>query len=80
MAISYFVVMGIVAGCDLECAGAELPFNVVISNHGDFTVQHGHQAGFSYQVAVALVLGVHSHSRITQDGLRPGGGNRNAFF
>ncbi len=64
------VVGRVVAGRDLERAGAELPIDVGVMDHRDRAVEDRHQAGLADQMPVALVVRVHGHGGVAQDGLR----------
>ncbi len=69
------VVVRVVAGGDLECAGAELAVHVVVGDDRNQTLAQRQPHLLADERSVALVLGVHGHGGIAQDRLGAGGGH-----
>ena len=69
-------VVGVVAGGDLEAAGAELRVHVLVGDHRQATTDQRQDGLAADQVAVALVLGMDGDSGVRQHRLRPDRGDR----
>jgi len=69
MALADGEVIGVVAGRDLECASAEFHVHVGVVDDRDGAFEHGHQACAADQVPITLVVRMHGHRGVTQDGL-----------
>ena len=76
MPLADLVVVGIMAGGDLERPGAELARHVIVGDDRDLPSQHRHQHFPADEFPVAFVFRMDGHGRIAQDGLRAGGGDR----
>ena len=59
---------------DLHHASTELNIHIIIGNHGNLSMHDGQDQGLAYHTFIALVIGVHRHGCIAQQGLRSGGG------
>ena len=68
-------VVGVVRRGHLDRAGAERRVDVVVGHHRDLPVQDRQQHGAADQVGVALVVRVHGHRHVAEQGLHPGGGD-----
>ena len=69
-------VVGIVAGRDLERAGAEVHLHVRVGDDRHLAVDQRHDRGAADQVPVALVVGMHGDGGVGQDRLGPHGCDR----
>ena len=69
------VVVEVVRGGDFHAAGAEVHFDVFISDDGDNALGERHVHHFAKQVAVAFVVGMHGKGAVSEDGFRAGGGD-----
>ena len=74
VAHAYFKIVGVVAGSDLHCAGAELLLHVLVRNYGYLAAHYGDYHGLSDKIPIALVLGVHGYGGIAGYCFRAGGG------
>ena len=72
VALADLVVGRIVAGRDLERAGGEGWVDQCVMDHRDRPIEDRHQHRLTDQVTIALVVGVHGHGGVAQNGLRPG--------
>ena len=72
-------VVMVMAGRDLEGAGAEGHVHVLVGNNGQPASQYGQDGCFAYEMGIALVIGMDADSRIAGDGLGPGCGYDNAL-
>ena len=68
-------VVEIVSRSDLDAAGAELGVDITVSDHRNLAPGQWQRHGFADQIPVSLILRVHGHAHIAQQGFRPGGGN-----
>ena len=80
MALSDFVVIGVVTGRDFQRAGAKFAIDIFISDDWDFAVEHRHQRALADITRVTLVFGVHCQRRIAEDGLRARGRYRDEIL
>ena len=64
---------------DLDGSGAEVGLDPVVDDDGDFAAGEGKLEGFSVEMSVALVKGVHGDSDIAEHGFGPGGGDSEEF-
>ena len=69
------VVVKVVRGGDFHAAGAEVHFDVFISDDGDNALSQRHVHHFAEQVAVAFVIRMHGKRTVSKDGFRAGGGD-----
>ena len=69
------IVVVVVGGGDLERPRSKVHLHIVIRNDGYPLVGHRHEGLLAHQVLVALVVRVHAHGRVAQDGLGPGRGD-----
>ncbi len=76
VALADGIIVGVVPGGHFERAAAELAVDIFIGDDRDEPPQHRHADLASDQLLVALVFGMNRHGGIAQDGLGPGGGNR----
>jgi len=77
VALADLVVIRVVAGRDLERAGAKGAVHILVRDHRDGAVEDGDEHLLADQVAIALIFRVDGYRRIAQDGLRAGGRHRN---
>ena len=70
-------VVVVVAGGDLQCAGAELGGDGLVGDDGDDAPQDGEDGAAAHEVCVAVVFGVDGHGGVAEQGLGPRGGDRN---
>src|SRR5205814_10304305 len=68
-------VVGVVAGGDLEGAGAELGVDLLVGDYLEATADQGQEAVVTNQVAVAVVLGIDRNRRVGKHRLGPNGGD-----
>mmetsp|Transcript_19821 Transcript_19821/g.27270 ORF Transcript_19821/g.27270 Transcript_19821/m.27270 type:complete len:246 (+) Transcript_19821:2615-3352(+) len=64
------VVVHIMSGRHLEGAGPEVPVHVLVRDHRHDSPGHGHPHLPAHEAAESLVLWMHTHRRVAQDGLR----------
>ena len=72
--LSHLEVVRVMGGGDLHHAGPEFHVHIRIRNDGDQPVHEGQKHLSSHQILIARILRVHGHCRISQHGLRTGGG------
>mmetsp|Transcript_7294 Transcript_7294/g.12273 ORF Transcript_7294/g.12273 Transcript_7294/m.12273 type:complete len:273 (+) Transcript_7294:1807-2625(+) len=77
VALAQLVVVGVVGGGDFQGTGPEFPVHILIRNHWDEAISGGHLHLLADQVFVPLVLGMHAHSRVSQNRLRARRGDGN---
>ena len=75
VAAAHLKVVGVVGGGDLHTARSKLLVHVLVGDHRDLPVREGELQHLSDEVLVALIVGIYRHSRISQHGLRAGGGD-----
>ena len=75
MSLSDLIVVEIVCRGYLDAAGTELWVDIVIGDDRNQSIAQGQRNHLSYQVAVAGILGMHRHRRVTEQGLRAGSRN-----
>ena len=61
MPLTNLKVIGIMAGRDLERAGAKLHIHVGIVDDGDGPFEHRHQASLTDEMAVPLIIRMDGH-------------------
>ena len=69
------VVVEVVRRGDFDAAGAEVHFDVFISDDGDNALGQRDVHHFAEQVAVAFVIRMHGKRTVSKDGFRAGGGD-----
>ena len=69
------VVVEVVRGGDFHAAGAEVHFDVFISDDGDNALGQRDVHHFAEQVAVAFIIRMHGKRTVSEDGFRTGGGD-----
>ena len=74
VAHAYFEIVGVVAGSDLNCAGAKLLLHVFVRNYGYLAAHYGDYDGLSDKIPIALILGVHGYGGIAGYCFWAGGG------
>ena len=72
-------VVGVVSGGDLNNAGTEIFFNVIIRNNGNFSANQRKHESFADKVLISFIARVNSHSGIAQKGFGSGGGKLYKF-
>ena len=75
VALPDLVVVGIVAGRDLEGAGAEVGLDVLVGDHRELAADQGQEGTAADVALVALVVGVHGDAGVGQHRLRPDRGH-----
>ena len=70
-------VVVVVAGGDLQGAGAELGGHRLVGDDGDDAPDDGEDGAAADEVRVAVVFGVDGHGGVAEQGLGPRGGDRN---
>ena len=75
MAATDLEVVGIVAGSDLQCAGAELRLDVVVGDDRQAASDQRQDHRLADQVTVTLIVRMHGHCHIREHGLRAHGGH-----
>ena len=75
VALANLKVGNVVAGGNLQGAGAEVHFDGLVAHDGDGPVHDGQQGILAHQVGIARVFGVHRHPGIAQHGLGASGGH-----
>jgi hypothetical protein len=70
-----FVVGEVVGGSDLHAAGAELTIHEIIGNDRDQAIGQWQPHALANQPTVAVILGVHGHGAVAEQGFWPCGGN-----
>ena len=75
LALGNGLVVKVVPRRDLKRAGAKLRVHARVGNNRYLTARQRKLQQFSYVLAVAFVTRVNGHGRISQHGLRPGGGH-----
>ena len=70
--LAHGVVIEVMRGRNLDAAGTELGIHVIIGNDRDAPPSEGQVDGLSYQIAVALIIGVDRNRRIAQHGFGTG--------
>ena len=74
MAQPHLKVVGVMGRGDLHHACTELNIHIIIGNHGNLSMHDGQDQSLAYHIFITLVIGVHRHGCIAQQGLRSGGG------
>ena len=74
MPSAHLKVVGVMGRCDLYNAGTKFHIHIAVCNHRDFSANQRQNHGLAHILLVAFILRVHCHCRITQQGLRTGGG------
>ena len=72
MALADLEVVGVVRRCDLDAAGTELHVDVLVRDHRDLPVGQRELKHFPDNVLVPLIVRVHGHGGIAEQGLRAG--------
>ena len=73
--LAHVKVVGVMAGCDLDAAGAEVLFHIIIGENGQQTAYQGQDGVLAMEMSVTLIFRVDGNAGIAQNGLRTGGGN-----
>ena len=74
MAQSHLKVVRVVRGSNLNNAGSEICFNIIVRNNGDLTVNYRQNKGLAHKVLVALVIRVYRNGGIAEQCLGARGG------
>ncbi len=69
----------VMAGRNLEGAGAEGHVHVLVGNNGQPASQYGQNGCLAYEVGIAFVIGMDADSSVAGNGLGPGCGYDNAL-
>ena len=75
--LAQLVVIGVVGRGDFHGAGTELGVNKLVSDDGHLPPHQWQNGLIPDQVVVASVRGIHRYGRVSQHGLRAGGGYSN---
>ena len=75
MAASHLKVVRVMSRSNLYASGTEFLIYISICNNRNQTICQRQLQHFSNQILIALILRVHSNSRISQQSLRTGGGD-----
>ena len=75
VALAALPVVGIVRRSNLHHTGTELDSNETVCDDGDLAVRKRQLEHLAHKVLVALVIGVHGNSLVSEHGLRPCGGH-----
>jgi hypothetical protein len=73
-------VVGVVPGSDLERARAEVAPDVVVGDDRHLAPDERHHGAAADEVAVALVVGMHSDRGVAEHCLDPGGGHHDVWL
>ena len=74
MPSAHLKIVGVMGRGDLHHARAELPVHISVRNNRNHTVHDRQHHAPADEMAVPLILRMDCHRRISQHGLRPGGG------
>ena len=75
MVLSKSPVVMVMAGSDLKGTRAELTIDIAVRDNRNMAAADGHNSGFSDQIPVAFIVGVHADSGIARDGFGTGRGD-----
>jgi len=66
-------IVGVVCGCQLYSSSTEFRIHVVICDNGHETINEGVLGLLSYEMLIAIILGMDSDTRVAQHSFRTGG-------
>ena len=78
MPVADLIIILIMCGGNLQCAGPEFMIHIIIAYERDLPVYQGNDHHFPMQMLIPGIFRVHRNGGITQDGFRPGCGNHNS--
>jgi len=68
VALARLEIVGIVGGCDFDCAGAEFGLREFVGDDGDLAAHQRQQNFFAVKMGVALVFSVHRNGGVAEHG------------